>query len=133
MIEFLGEKGNFHTWLVLVDKIENISGDANVLPDLIYRKLVASFSGFNSQISLANIAFAKISNSEISEFLRNPSAIIQQFVSIDQSSDLKLLCDASQAELRPVVPKSLRATVVHSVHGLSHPSAKITLELIGKR
>ena len=116
-----------------VDKIEHISGESNFLPDLLSRKLVASFSGFNSQFSLADIARAQIGDSEICELLRNPSALVLQFVSIDQSSDLKLLCDASQSELRPIVPLCLRATVFHSIHKLSHPSAKVTSKLIRKR
>ena len=87
-----------------VDKIEHISGEANLLPDLLSQKLVASFSGFNSQFSLADITRVQIGDSEICELIRNPSALVLQFVSIDQSSDLKLLCDASQPELRPVAP-----------------------------
>jgi cleavage and polyadenylation specificity factor subunit 1 len=45
----------------------------------------------------------------------------------------ELLCDTSQPHPRPVIPPGFRRKVFDLVHGLSHPSARVTRELICKR
>ncbi|GBL79123.1 hypothetical protein AVEN_92374-1 [Araneus ventricosus] len=44
-----------------------------------------------------------------------------------------IYCDVSTGDIRPYVPKNFRSSIFQALHGLSHPGAKATLNLIGKR
>ena len=46
---------------------------------------------------------------------------------------MTLLCDTSTGQPRPIVPASWRRKVFDVVHGLSHPSMRVTRQLLAKK
>ncbi|GBM05709.1 hypothetical protein AVEN_175554-1 [Araneus ventricosus] len=49
------------------------------------------------------------------------------------SSGAKLMCDVSTGTIRPYVPETFRKIVFDSIHSLSHPDGKATVNLIKDR
>ena len=49
------------------------------------------------------------------------------------NSGLSLLRDTITGKFRPIIPNSLRSTILEHMHNLSHPGIKVTQKLIGER
>lgn len=116
-----------------VDVIKHIAGAQNFLPDLLSRNVVAAFTAFNPSLSLADLARSQQDDPEILSLLNSECSLKFNYVAIDKSSNLNLLCDYSKDVLRPIIPTSFRKAVFHAVHDLSHPSAKVTSLMIRQR
>ena len=49
------------------------------------------------------------------------------------NSGLLLLGDTITGKFLPIIPNSLRSTILEHMHNLSHPGIKVTQKLIGER
>lgn len=49
-----------------------------------------------------------------------------------ENSGVEIICDVSLGRPRPVIPTSLQQTIFDTMHGWSHPGAKVTIKLISR-
>ena len=48
-------------------------------------------------------------------------------------NDLQLVCDIGTGRPRPFIPKPLREEIFKLTHNVSHPSGKVTAEMVSER
>lgn len=71
---------------------------------------------------------AQEEDNELKTVLEGNNSLKLQMVHLD--SDATVYCDISTGYVRPYVPEKLRKQVFTSVHGLSHPSGRATVQQI---
>ena len=78
------------------------------------------------------LALAQRDDPSIHEFSQSRT-LLQLCERAIPNSGLLLLGDTSTGKLRPIIPNSLRSTILEHMHNLSHPGIKATQKLIGER
>ena len=116
-----------------VTRIEHISGNLNYLPDVLSRKQVAALAKIAPGVSLRDLALAQKDDDEIESLLSSNFSYNYSHICVNKSEQLYLLCDFSQGNARPIVPRALRQSVFDSIHNLSHPGGKTTSRIVRKR
>ena len=85
-----------------------------------------------SAVDLRGLADAQADAAHEFERLRGAgSSLLLQDLRHPQG--FSLLCDVSYQQPRPVVPSSWRRRVFEAVHGLAHPAARTTLDLVRRQ
>jgi len=116
-----------------VSDIVHVAGRDNVVADALSRpqpeSLIAHTESLSSQPSnetpIDLISIAKAQSSSTEDFsIYTPYTL---------ESNLKLYCECSSPNPRPVVPLSLRKAIFDSLHELSHSGPKASTRLVGSR
>lgn len=109
--------------------IQYLSGDDNMVADALSR---ISEINFPSAIDYTEMARAQDSEEELQTLLNNSSSLKLKLLTLP-CSEIPIYCDVSEDNVRPYVPSSFRFKVFESIHKLSHPGVKSTIDLIKKR
>lgn len=110
--------------------IEHLSGADNIVADALSRVEAVTFS---SEIGLYDLAKAQASDEELKKAMLNSEWSIRIKRFVFGPENIELFCDTSGDSLRPFIPSSLRERIIKSFHSLSHPSARVLRQTIGKR
>lgn len=109
--------------------IEHTPGEENMVADFLSRINKVSVGAIDFQ----QMALEQRQDEELQQLLRaNDSPLLLKEVTVP-SSDQEIYCDISTRNLRPYVPKKLRAKVMVSLHEMAHPGIKATQRLISER
>lgn len=108
--------------------IRYIKGEFNSVADALSRIEGIELTG----IDYDAMAHAQSVDDELQSLLRSETGLELKPIKISNSGE-SLLCDTSTADIRPYVPKDFRRQVFNSIHDLSHPGIKATIQLIKKR
>ena len=76
------------------------------------------------------LADAQIRDPYITTCRDDPGGLVLQPVRFGET---QILCDISTGRPRPVVPEPFRRQVFNTVHGLSHPSIRMTTKLVTQK
>lgn len=68
---------------------------------------------------------------ELKDYINSPQALKLTKVTLPNS--VKLYCDTSTRKPRPFVPAKMRKEIFYSLHNLSHPGIRATINLIKER
>ena len=105
-----------------ISDVQYIRGDHNVVADCLSRP---TLSVAVDPCDLPALAAEQQKDLEIKQF--------ENLQSFPIKGNLKLYCDTSSTYPRPYVPKASRNSIFHSLHDISHSSAKTTLKLVKSR
>lgn len=108
--------------------IRHISGKSNVVADTLSR-----VEELRAPVSLSGLAQAQQTDEELVQYLTDTSTSLHLQRIPYPGSQETLYCDVSTLTPRPFVPKSLRKQVFESLHSLSHPGTKATVQLVAAR
>jgi cleavage and polyadenylation specificity factor subunit 1 len=109
--------------------IKHVAGKDNPVADALSR---ATVSQLMEGVNFEEMAREQQNNNDIWTYRTAVTGLKLEDVPVG-NSDLKLLCDTSTGQLRPVVPLNMRRTVYDTVHGLSHPSVRSTVKMVNSR
>lgn len=110
-------------------RIVHVSGHDNTVADSLSRIETIDMPSF---FSTADLAEAQSSDDELRNLLQSNTSLILRPLRVD-NSDITIFCDVSNDNTRPYIPKILRKRVFDVAHGLSHPSGRITKNLIKQK
>lgn len=108
--------------------IRHISGKNNVVADTLSR-----VNELSTPISLVSLAQAQHTDKELTQYLSEHNTSLRIEKMEYPGSRESLYCDVSTPTPRPFVPQSLRKQVFESLHSLSHPGIKATVQLVAER
>ena len=107
--------------------IQHITGKDNVVADALSRRIHATSLG----IDFAKLAEEQHTDPDIRLLQEGDTGLnIQE---IEFSPGVNLLCDTSQAMVRPSVPSSWKRKLFDLIHNLSHPSIRNTKRLMSRK
>lgn len=101
-----------------------LSGPENTVADALSRLNAISMP---STISIEELQSAQEVDDELKTLLEGNNSLKLQIVHFDSSA---VYCDVSTGYVRPYVPDKLRQQIFNSIHNLSHPSGKASLQQI---
>ena len=104
---------------------------SRVVINRVFHDLPAVIAQVGSSIDLTTLARAQSSDQDIAHLRHDPTHGLR-LQDVRLVNDI-LLCDTSTGRSRPVVPASWRCRVFDTLHGLSHPSVRVTRQLITRR
>jgi cleavage and polyadenylation specificity factor subunit 1 len=110
--------------------IRHVSGSDNSVADALSR--VYSINN-PPVINFRAMAQEQQSDTELQQLANDSSSLVLKKFPLEDGSTLELLCDTTTENIRPLVPQSMRRQVFDSLHGLSHPGVKASLQLIKNR
>ena len=105
-----------------VTNVHYIRGFNNIVADCLSRPVCATSV---DPFDLPALARAQIDDPEIKS--------ICHLIAYELSPDLKIWCENSSSSPRPYVPPSFRSTIISSLHQLSHPGVKESIQLVKQR
>lgn len=105
-------------------KITYVKGEENVVADALSRVETIEMP---TVLNALTIKEAQQQDEELHGLLRGSTSLKLQPMIIENS---KIYCDISTGIVRPYIPNNLRKDVFNLVHGLSHPSGRITVHEI---
>ena len=108
--------------------IRHISGADNPVADALSRPSIHA-----TQLGIDFVAIAHLQDSdEEIHALRTATTALKLADVLVHADQTTLLCDISQQNPRPYVPKTMRREVFSSVHNLSHPGINSTSKLVAE-
>lgn len=107
--------------------IRHISGSSNVVADAISRPEVAAIQ---KTLSLKDIADAQLADEDILNLQKNSKYEVSKVVFKEENCSVLCVSDGNIQKI--LLPKSLRYSVFEHIHGVSHPSGRVTNKLIEK-
>ena len=112
--------------------ILHVSGKSNTVADALSRTTVSSLHALLPGVDYTEMATVQATEPEMSAYRTACSNLVLEDISFGPTGQT-LLCDVSTGQPRPVVPESMRRRVFDTVHGLSHPGARATKNLIASK
>jgi len=112
--------------------ILHVSGKSNTVADALSRTTVSSLHALLPGVDYTEMATVQATDPEMSAYRTACSNLVLEDISFGPTGQT-LLCDVSTGQPRPVVPESMRRRVFDTVHGLSHPGARATKNLIASK
>lgn len=109
--------------------IRFIKGQDNVVADAMSR--IASVE-LPTCFNYEEMAKAQENDDGLRRLLQTEGSLALKPIIFGPTS-LKLYCDDSTGVLRPYVPKDFRYDIFLSIHNLSHPGVKASVDLLRKR
>lgn len=111
--------------------IRHISGSANIVADALSRTEAIDFP---THYNVKDMAQAQANDVEIKGLLDKTieSSLNLKIIHIPEFN-VDLVCDEVNDQIRPYVPLNFRKQVFDSLHGLSHPGVKATVNLVTSR
>ena len=107
--------------------IQHITGKDNEVADALSRRIHATSLG----IDFSKLAEEQHTDPDIRLLQEGDTGLnIQE---IEFSPGVNLLCDTSQAMVRPLVPSSWKRKLFDIIHNLSHPSIRNTKRLMSRK
>ncbi len=107
-------------------EIRHISGKANPVADALSRTFV---NALRSSIDYEELAIEQEKDPETIAARTSITELQWTDIAIGNGSRT-LLCDTSQGNPRPYIPRAWRRRVFESIHNLSHPSIRSTVKLV---
>lgn len=109
--------------------IKHISGNQNSVADAFSRISAIQVPG---PLDYDEMARAQDSDEELRTLLESDTGLELKPLTFP-SSNREIFCDTTNGVIRPYVPEAFRRKVFDVCHGLSHPGAKATVNLVKKR
>lgn len=106
----------------LTTVIMHISGEDNTAADTLSRVEPINMPVI---VSMDDLAEEQSKDEELLNILKGSTSLTLRPLTF-AGSTTPLYCEVSQETIRPYVPKTLRRKIFDTVHGLAHPSGKIT-------
>ena len=107
--------------------IRHVPGERNIVADALSR-----IEPIETKVNFPQLAESQRNDPELLDYLTGDSALQLKQVAIPGTNDL-VYCDLSTQQARPFVTQPFRRAAFATVHGLSHPGAKATIQLATKR
>ena len=109
--------------------LQHISGSDNPVADALSRISAINVPG---PIDFDEMARDQVSNEELRSLLESNTGLELKLVTFPSCTH-EIYCDVSGGIVRPYVPETFRRRVFDSIHGLSHPGSKATIDMVKKR
>lgn len=109
--------------------IEHVSGVLNVVPDAMSRVMEITL---HSSIDYAEIARQQKCDDELKILMSSNNTSLQLKMLLPPKVPVAMICDTSQASVRPYVPLNCRDQVLRTIHEPVHPGVKGTVSLATK-
>lgn len=109
--------------------IRFVKGQDNTVADAMSR--IASVA-LPTPFDYEEMARAQEDDAEFRQTLQTESSLKLKPIAIGPTK-LKLFCEDSTGVLRPYVPKSFRYDIFKTIHNLSHPGVKASVDLVRER
>lgn len=110
--------------------IRHISGKDNVIADALSRIEALSMP---SPLDYKLLQEEQQNDTELQQLLQSSNTGMELKLIQMLESDSKIYCDISTPAIRPYLTPSFKKNVFNTLHGLSHPGVKATVDLISKR
>lgn len=108
--------------------IRHISGADNVVADALSRiDAIAT----PSPIDYEQLSDAQVRDDTVTELLQQQNVQLKK-VSLP-TTNKPIFCECSTSNIRPYLPEDFRYAAYNAVHGISHPGARATRNLIAER
>lgn len=101
-----------------------LSGPDNAVADAFSRLNAISMP---ATVSIQDMQIAQENDVELKTLLEGNTSLKLQIVHFDSAA---IYCDVSTGYVRPYIPEQLRKQIYDSIHNLSHPSGRSTLQQI---
>ena len=109
--------------------IQHIAGKANVVADCLSRVVVGTVQ---LGLDYTRMSADQASDHTVQALKLSDTGLRLEDVAVGDSG-IKLLCDLSTGQPRPLVPEGWRREVFEAVHGLSHPGRKASVRLVSQK
>lgn len=109
--------------------IIHIPGKENLVADILSR--IDQID--THHIDYERIAAAQQTDDELNELMRSDKTSLELKSITMPDTNVKIICDVSGTIVRPFIPKQFRSIVLEQIHGLSHPGARATTQLVRQR
>lgn len=109
--------------------IQHISGKGNVVADALSR---LDINTLQQGVDYQAMAEDQLVDDELKKFRETATNLNLRNVFV-HNSNKEVLCDVSTGRPRPVVPQNWKRSVFDAMHGLSHPSTRVTRKIITQK
>ena len=109
--------------------IRHIAGKSNVVADCLSRTVIGAVQ---LGLDYVRMSVDQASDHGVQALRDSDTGLRLEEVAVD-GSDVRLWCDVSTGQPRPLVPLSWRRPVFEALHGLSHPGRKPSVKLVSQK
>ena len=109
--------------------LRHVPGKRNPVADALSRNAISAISPGIDYHQLAALQQQCLDNPELHD---TTSSLIWHSVPLDAAGST-IICDTSTGRPRPWVPPTMRRQVFQCIHGISHPSARSTTQLLRQK
>ena len=109
--------------------IQHISGKSNVVADALSRM---GINNLKQGVDYRALAEDQLLDKVLQKYVDKTSNLKLIQVALDNSTST-LLCDVSTGDQRPLIPQNWKRQIFDTMHGLSHPSIRVTRRIITQK